>query len=754
MLLLAFAITAAVPAIALPSDAANKDEPVRIGEVKELREKNSDTYRLSDGSYECVVYSYDKYYSNDLGVLAEIDDSVVPEKHTYAGREYTLANAADSARYRFAEDGPAVLAEYGEHILAFEPETSRVSRAAVGGIKEDISGYALSGREFVAYKDAFEHTDLVYEACHGRLKEYIVLNDASAPNSFGFRFKADGCTVRQDKDNIGFYGADGEPVFELGALYAEDSAGAYTEDLAYTVREAADGSIVITVSMSEAYASDPERVYPILIDPSVVIKGSSDVKDAFVSSLNDSTNYGSNNYLRTGWSTNYNVRRSYIKFDIPTSVPGYSITSAYMSLKLHDCGNAPTVKAYRVTGSWSESTITWNNKPGYTSTNASSAATLQADDWYKFNVTDIVKKWCKGDNSNYGFLVKDDTESGSGNWATFYSSEAESSNQPELSITYPSPILINRRYSVYSTTAPYRTYLQYRMNCYGYALHVYCLSGTSSNPFKQQLGYFAHDLSDFISQNSSDEEPGSRNYETNERMNLYEGLMFNDFATLNQFSSSEWQISSTTLNAEIPSGYRKIAMSIDYEGSDYHFYLRHSDGTWSHKPGEGAVTNLSLDNGTTITDSNISTAAKEGGYDDGTRYYLIKKSAVIDYAHDVYSSTLHYYPTSFKDRAGSLMKTAYIVSGSSRTARFDYPGDVDFFAFTPSDTGSYTITTSLTSSDYDVNIIIYDMCGSVIVADESIGNPNITIDLTAGCRYYIRVFERNYSVVSYTLYYQ
>lgn len=51
-------------------------------------------------------------------------------------------------------------------------------------------------------------------------------------------------------------------------------------------------------------------------------------------------------------------------------------------------------------------------------------------------VTTLVKKWLAGTYSNYGFMVKDATESGTTHWTTFYSSDASSPNKPELIINY------------------------------------------------------------------------------------------------------------------------------------------------------------------------------------------------------------------------------------------------------------------------------------------------------------------------------
>ena len=62
---------------ATPLSTVQEDEPYRTAEVRELRKSNSDSYLLSDGTYECVVYAYDKYYQDDFGSYVEIDNSIV-----------------------------------------------------------------------------------------------------------------------------------------------------------------------------------------------------------------------------------------------------------------------------------------------------------------------------------------------------------------------------------------------------------------------------------------------------------------------------------------------------------------------------------------------------------------------------------------------------------------------------------------------------------------------------------------------------
>ncbi len=93
------------------------------------------------------------------------------------------------------------------------------------------------------------------------------------------------------------------------------------------------------------------------------------------------------------------------------------------------------MRAYRVLANWSSNTVVWNNKPSFDNT-ASSLSTHISNDWYKIGVTNIVKTWVDGTKTNYGFMLKDATETNTSQWTTFYSSEAASPNKPELHITY------------------------------------------------------------------------------------------------------------------------------------------------------------------------------------------------------------------------------------------------------------------------------------------------------------------------------
>jgi hypothetical protein len=193
------------------------------------------------------------------------------------------------------------------------------------------------------------------------------------------------------------------------------------------------------VVVSQACLTDAKRAYPVVVDPDLLISGYSSTFDSFVSSSNPSSNYYDSTYVRTGYYTDYGVRRTYLKFDLSSAsgIDPNQVTSGYVRIEKYGATD-PQVAGYRVTGSWSSATITWNNKPGY-STSAADHSDYAYNDtgawWRMSNCTAMVKNWLDGTYSNYGLCVKDHDEDG-GVWTNFYSSDAPSPDKPELHILY------------------------------------------------------------------------------------------------------------------------------------------------------------------------------------------------------------------------------------------------------------------------------------------------------------------------------
>ena len=162
------------------------------------------------------------------------------------------------------------------------------------------------------------------------------------------------------------------------------------------------------------------------------------------------------------------------------------------------------------------------------------------------------------------------------------------------------------------------------------------------------------------------------------------------------------------------------------------------------------ATDLSIETSVIISDSNIEDVISQGGYNDGVKYFMVGKSSVVDYFHSFgQDDNALYTYTSFDDKAGSLLTQSRTITGNT-LARFDYTGDIDCYAFTPSSTGTYTITTDK-GSGYDIDMVVYDTCGNVIAYDYSAINADLDVYLASGSRYFIKVYDFCDNVSSYVL---
>lgn len=469
-LMLLFQLSIPAVAMTFPGSAeAEKAENVNTimsEELIELREPNSKTFQLSNGTYECIIYAEDMHYEDGRGNLSEIDNSIVRESYSFGDVTYAYRNAANKNIVHFAETEPKICISAPKGLLEFSFVNSEDTVATIGNhySMHEFSICSLDGDNYIAYPDVYTQTDMVYAVENDLVKEYIILKGKNAPAKFLFRFNTEGLSVRKSDGVVQFYDEADTIVFELEKLFAVDAAGAYTNALEYNVIGTDGQFTLVEVSVSEIYLEDPAREFPIMIDPTVMITGSSTTYDTYASSKYPSTNYYTNTYLRTGKDDDYGIRRSYIKFDIPDYLSSEAILSAELRIRKYS-GSTPTVTANRVTSTWTSSTLTWNNKPNYQS--GGSSLILTSNDWYKADVTGIVHSWVNGVYSNYGFLLRDTNESSTSHWTTFYSSDAASPNKPELHISYSASSaqligVVNNGHDHVTWTRTVRPYLE---NC-------------------------------------------------------------------------------------------------------------------------------------------------------------------------------------------------------------------------------------------------------------------------------------------------
>lgn len=333
-------------------------------------------------------------------------------------------------------------------------------------LSADSPSYQIVGGDdrAILYADAVPNVDISYTVLNGAVKENLILKSADH-GTITFRITGYGVEYAEENGRILFLTNKEEPMFELGTLFAEDANGKHTEAVSHSIEREGD-SLLYTVTLDEAFLAAEDTVFPVAIDPSIMITGSSNTYDTCVDEEYPSSNYYLAESLWTGGDCTINRMRTFIKFDLPSNITASNVTNAYIHIKKRE-HKTPTVRAYRVTENWTSRTITWNNQPEYTPNAPSPVITLDSGAWYKITVTTMVKDWMKGTYSNYGFCLKEPTETDSSQKTKYYSSDAPSPNKPELVITYTgssgetTPYYGSREYQYVNNT---------HVNCMGYAL--------------------------------------------------------------------------------------------------------------------------------------------------------------------------------------------------------------------------------------------------------------------------------------------
>ncbi|MBI2168263.1 MAG: DNRLRE domain-containing protein [Actinobacteria bacterium] len=163
--------------------------------------------------------------------------------------------------------------------------------------------------------------------------------------------------------------------------------------------------------------------------------------DAYVDQVLSTTNFG------TGTSVDVRSlllgnRRTHVHFDLsPCSIPASAtVVSAYVKLYLSTApSSSRTYDAYRITGSWTETGVTWGNQPSVAALASASASTgTTSGVTLEWNVTSDVAAFVAGSATNYGWRVGDLLESNAlAITGTFSAREhATSGQRPILLVTY------------------------------------------------------------------------------------------------------------------------------------------------------------------------------------------------------------------------------------------------------------------------------------------------------------------------------
>jgi len=432
------------------------EEIVDLEDVKSIDSENTDEnelyFNMKDDTTTVYSFSEPVTFTDENGNLRCKDNSIVEQKDREKKKVgYDYSNGQNDYRINFSSDSSkGVLVEYGDISFSLAP----ISDKSAPGY---VSNGAINNERFenFEYADLFgENTLLKYFPQINGIKEIITLDSRIERNTFESVLKTNGCTpVINEDGSVSLISSEtGEEVQNFTAPFAFDNAyvegiedNHYCADCRYDLKKLSDNEYILSVTVSDKWLNSKDTVYPVTIDPTT--SNISNHFDAGVYSSKSSNNYGNEQTCCFGRASEYGYGRVYTHFTMPTAIKKYAtINSAYI-WERETTGRTTTtyVTPYMVTGSWSETAITWSNKPGYNSSTAMTKKNINSkstDDssnpyWYKFDIKTAVKKWTDG-AANYGLVFLSNEESnGAYNWRAFTSrTYSSSAMRPYTVINY------------------------------------------------------------------------------------------------------------------------------------------------------------------------------------------------------------------------------------------------------------------------------------------------------------------------------
>jgi len=331
-------------------------------------------------------------------------------------------------------------------ICAQDLSDERVLIYEWNNIKSESIGsnrYRFTMEMSVPYKIYVKGDTLINESKYGSVK-YIIVgkeNYAGRANNGNwediFEINADSVVYEFDtefvigmKNDTVVFKKDDNEVLRLGNFKISDE----DENIINVSSVVSDNNKVIykfnRADMSEAVRIDPTWDWQL---------GASEGKDARACEGLPDDNYGTAEDVYTGMSGGGTDNISYIQFEGWADSIGtcQAIDSVFIFIYEKTKYDSPEVYIARITQYWEESSLTWNNRPTYSSPYSADTLDSASDSsWWKFNVTSLFQDYYAGTYADSGQAIVDNQHV-SGSMLNFYTSDyATAGKRPKIEIQY------------------------------------------------------------------------------------------------------------------------------------------------------------------------------------------------------------------------------------------------------------------------------------------------------------------------------
>ena len=431
-----------------------------VVEVTSLREENVKHFRLSDGTYEAIVYAEPVHRKDKDGVWQEIDNTIELQNYRglakYETQDLRISFAssfrANSEIFTLNENGYSVsmsLLSNGieDDVISASPtELSPIpivnnSSSVRNTTKFDSLEEAknIDNRASIVYNNIRENTNIEYVLRGNDVKENIIITAPCEEYEYVFQLNLSGLSaIMTENGEVLLKDADTDEIkYVIPAPYMYDANGVYSYDVSYTLEQVKDEIYLLAVTADSEWINSTDRAFPVVIDPTISYRGV--CYDSYVDANFPNTNFGQNSVM---WVTNSCA--AFIKIDMPNLPEGSTISIAYLNVPYYYniTSGSMMATAHQITENWSESNITFNNYPDVSTSTldmvsmpAGSNITASSPGTAKFKITDLFKSWYNG-TPNYGVMIMRRPSAMGENLSVLLKARESSTECAYLSISY------------------------------------------------------------------------------------------------------------------------------------------------------------------------------------------------------------------------------------------------------------------------------------------------------------------------------
>ena len=277
-----------------------------LAEKQELKEYRSATGRIySCGKKKTLAEYHGKaiFYKSNEGDYIEIDNGLADKGDVYE----TKANTFRTRFYKRPKNGKIFEITEGGSKLALT--SLDAAKNCDCGLETCTCVGTEKNEGRVKLKAIKGNADLEYIAETDRIKENILINERADNYEYDFEIDIEGLyvTVSEDGKKLELRGKEtGSRRYYIPSPFMLDSKGHYSESVYYEITQSESDKLGLKVIADKDWINADERVFPVTIDPQIVVEkyyGGYDYDNAYLSTGGESIfRYRTwRNYQETGY---------------------------------------------------------------------------------------------------------------------------------------------------------------------------------------------------------------------------------------------------------------------------------------------------------------------------------------------------------------------------------------------------------------------------------------------------------------------